>query len=431
MHFDARQAKALEPGKYIVVQACPGLRLEASNSGKSWIYRYKSPLDGRMRQIKIGAWPAVAMPSAVAKWEELKRARDSGRDPSLERKADRAHKAEQAIVAKEGVYTVGKLVEDYLSNYIDRNREPKNAHALRSRLRRGTANIAHLEPASVTRSVAFDTIQALSEWPVMANSVRQELGAAWEYAHDSGRLSEDVPNWWRSIFRRKLQSKGSMRDGERKGTDKRVLTDEEIGTLLTKDLALFSQSIQDVLTLYLWTCARGGEICALHASHITEEDGFLWATLPKSQTKNQNRDSATDFRIPFVGRAAKVIRRRMVENPEGFLFPGKHVSGHIQQSNVQTQVHSRQPYSRTRESWERARVSVSHWSPHDLRRTGRTLLAKMGCPDEVGEAILGHVTPGVAGVYNRYRYDSEKLQWLQCLAERLEAIVQAAARRSS
>lgn len=46
--------------------------------------------------------------------------------------------------------------------------------------------------------------------------------------------------------------------------------------------------------------------------------------------------------------------------------------------------------------------------------------------EEVGEAIWGHVAHGVAGVYNRYRYDAEKLQWLQRLAERLEAIVQAA-----
>jgi hypothetical protein len=431
MHFDAREAKALQAGSTIVVQGCPGLRLEASKAGKSWIYRYKSPIDSRMRQIKLGAWPALPIASAAARWEELKSQRDAGRDPSLERKADRAGKATLAKVKKEGVYTVARLLDDYLANYIDKQRDPKNAHALRSRLTRGVASIAHLEPAHVTRSIAFDTIQALSEWPVMANSVRQELGGAWEYAHDSGRLSEDVPNWWRSIMKRKLQSKGQMRDGERKGTDKRVLAENEVGALVVTDFPLLSPAIQDVLTLYLWTCSRGGEICALHADHITEEGGVLWATLPKSQTKNQNRERATDFRIPLVGRAESVVRRRVAENPGGYLFPGRHSSGHIQQTNVQTQVHSRQPYSRTRPDWERTRLTVTHWSPHDLRRTGRTLLAKMGCPDEVGEAILGHVTPGVAGIYNRYRYDAEKLQWLQQLADRLEEIVHAAGHAES
>jgi integrase len=71
----------------------------------------------------------------------------------------------------------------------------------------------------------------------------------------------------------------------------------------------------------------------------------------------------------------------------------------------------------------RERLTVTHWSPHDLRRTGRTMLAAMGCPHEIGEAILGHVVPGVAGDYNLYRYDKERVQWLAALDARLESIV--------
>lgn len=427
MHFDARAAKALPAGDSIVVQGCPGLRLEASASGKSWTYRYKSPLDGRMRQVKFGTWPGMSISDAVASWKELQAVRNAGRDPSLEKKAAREQRKVDQKIAKDGIYTVGKLVDDYLKNYIEKQRDKANAKVLRSRMTRGIASIAHLPPAGVTRSVAFETIQALADTPVAATSLRRELGGAWEYAYDSGALRDDVPNWWAQVLKGKLKSKGAKRDGEHKGTDKRVLTDGEIGRLFAVDFQLLSPAIQDVLTLYLWTCARGGEICALHASHINEEDGFLWATLLKSETKNKKRDRATDFRFPLVGRAAQVVRRRMNENPGGFLFPGKHASGHIQQTNVQTQVHSKQPYSKTRPDWERERLTVTHWSPHDLRRTGRTMLARLGCPEEVGEAILGHVIPGVAGVYNRHKYDAEKLQWLQRLAERLEAIVQAPA----
>lgn len=428
MHFDARVAKALEADAYIVIDGCQGLRLVASNSCKSWIYRYKSPIDGRMRQFKIGEWPDISFPSAVAEWESLRGQRDTGRDPSLERKSKRKEKQIQATLAKEGVYTVERLVEDYIAEYVTHHRIPANAKALASRLRRGIAQIASLEPSCVTRSVAFDLVQRLADTPMAAASVKQELGAAWEFAYDRGRLSEDVPNWWRQIMKGRLQSKGALRDGVHKGTDKRVLTEEEIGRLIVKDYALLSPPIQDVLTLYLWTAARGSEICALHADHISEEDGVLWATLLKSETKNRKRVAATDFRFPLVGRAESAIRARLEANPGGFLFPGRHASGHIQQTNVQTQVHSKQPYSKTRPDWQRQRLSVTRWSPHDLRRTSRTLLAKIGCPNEVGEAILGHVTPGVAGVYNRYKYDVEKLQWLQRLSERLEAIVQDAHR---
>lgn len=260
-----------------------------SNNSKSWISRWKTPVDNRMRQIKIGEWPAVAFPSAVAEWEGLRKLRDAGRDPSLERKAKRQEQKVQAVVAKEGAYTVAKLVEDYISGYVVHHRIPANAKALASRLRRGIKPIASLEPVDVTRSVAFVLIQGLADRPVMAGSVKQELGAAREYAYDSGKLREDVPNWWRQILKGRLQSKGQLRDGVYKGTDKRVLIEEEIGRLIVKDYALLSPPIQDVLTLYLWTCARGAETCALHADHISEKEGVLvgYAAQKRNQEQEQ------------------------------------------------------------------------------------------------------------------------------------------------
>jgi hypothetical protein len=43
------------------------------------------------------------------------------------------------------------------------------------------------------------------------------------------------------------------------------------------------------------------------------------------------------------------------------------------------------------------------WSPHDLRRTARTNMARVGISDEVGEEVVNHTKPGVVGVYNKYR----------------------------
>jgi len=62
------------------------------------------------------------------------------------------------------------------------------------------------------------------------------------------------------------------------------------------------------------------------------------------------------------------------------------------------------------------------WAPHDLRRTARTLLSSLGCPSDVGEAILGHTLPGVEGVYNLHRFDDERLAWLTKLNELLEQL---------
>ena len=60
MLFDARTAKLLKPGEHIIVDASLGLRLVVTASRRTWTYRYKSPVDGRMCQMALGQW--LAMP---------------------------------------------------------------------------------------------------------------------------------------------------------------------------------------------------------------------------------------------------------------------------------------------------------------------------------------------------------------------------------
>ena len=54
--------------------------------------------------------------------------------------------------------------------------------------------------------------------------------------------------------------------------------------------------------------------------------------------------------------------------------------------------------------------------------SARTLLAAMGCPGDVAESVLGHMIPGVAGVYNRHQYDEQRGEWLRRLSEKLEEL---------
>src|SRR5262249_39062738 len=44
------------------------------------------------------------------------------------------------------------------------------------------------------------------------------------------------------------------------------------------------------------------------------------------------------------------------------------------------------------------RCGIPDWRIHDLRRTSRSLMARIGIAHEVAESILGHALPGVAGV---------------------------------
>jgi integrase len=76
------------------------------------------------------------------------------------------------------------------------------------------------------------------------------------------------------------------------------------------------------------------------------------------------------------------------------------------QARFSDRVFPHRPSTRTKAHFER-QCGVS-FRLHDLRRTSRTLLSRIGVSSEVAEAILGHKAKGVASVYDRYDREAEK-----------------------
>ena len=422
MQFDARAAKALTPGTHLTIGGCPGLRLDASRSRRSWTYRFKSPVDGRMRQVAMGQWPALSAIAAAGEWETLRAQRDAGRDPALERKAARGAPPETKKRTPE-TYTVRWLCDDYLAQYSGTVTE-KTYNELERLFGTELGGVADELVAKVTRAMAFDLLQPMRSRPVIARRLRQGLGAAWDHALDAGRVPPESPNWWRLVLRGKLPSLGRTIGGEQEGVTKRSLSAAEVGAVL-RFLPNFSRDIEDTLELYLWTCCRGSEIVAMERDEIAREADGVWWTVPKAKLKMRRNPLTVDLRVPLVGRALEVVERRLAAASGNFLFPSPREStsgGHIQQKAAGVAVWSHMPYAETRPDWVRPRLTVGRWAPHDLRRTGRTMLSALGCPSEIAEAILGHMPPGIQGVYDRYGYDQERRAWLTKLSKRLEAL---------
>lgn len=416
MSFDARKAKSLQPGETITLDEFPGLRLQATKSKKSWTYRYKSRVTETMKQTKIGEWPQMSHAAAISAWEKLRASRDEGVDPAIAKR-----EARRFVVPVSGDYTVRRLCADYLGGHVERHRKPKGALIVKRIFSSMIEAIADKSAETITRRQAFDLLESYSHTPMLSAKLRSELGAAWDYALDAGRIPETSPNWWRLVMRGRLRTKGRKVQGKHVVT-KRVLDDNELGELI-RWLPNLGRTLDDALTLYLWTGTRGSEIVSMESSEITKEADGYWWTVPKAKTKNAARANATDLRVPLVGRAEQVVLRRLAQAKDGFLFPARNGVRHNDQKTIQQGVYYHQPYCKVQPKHVRPRLTVTNWSPHDLRRTTRTKLASMGCPHEIGEAIIGHVLPGVAGIYNRHTYDKERREWLTLLAARIEEIV--------
>lgn len=433
MAFDARAIKLLEAGQHLTSDEFPGLRVEASASRRSWIYRYRSPVDQALRQIKIGTWPAMSVHAAIAAWEAMRDRREAGADPALEARTKRAAARAEVVAGQAAArarrYTVANVCDDYWHGHIVTHRKPKGQAEIRRMFDSMLGDLAGVPAAELTRAQAFDLIKGHADVrPVVAGYLRTELGAAWDYAIDAGRLPEACPNWWRLILRGKLKSKGKKIAGEHVGTAKRALSETEVATLI-RWLPNFSQLVDDALTLYLWTACRGVEILTMEGRDVRQEaGGQWWWVIPKEKTKNARHAGATDQRVPLFGRALAVVLRRRDLHGESWLFPARRRDGKVvpvEQKTIQSAVWFHMPYATTRPAEARPRLPVTHWAPHDLRRTSRTVLAALGCPAEVAESILGHMLPGVQGVYNQHAYDAERVVWLGRLAAHLEGVAAA------
>ena len=424
MLFDARAAKLLKPSEHMVIDGCSGLRLVVSASRKTWIYRYKAA-GGRMKQVAIGQWPAMSVQSAAAQWQALRDQRSGGADPAAARKAMR--RLEQFPVLAPSVYTVHRLVDGYIDGHLVVHRKEAGARAAQTmllRLLEEQPEFAQMPAAAVTRATAFTVLESKKATPTAAAKLRSLLGGAWDYALDAGRLDGEVPNWWRVVMKGRLKSKGKLVGGEHQGQQRRVLRAGEVSTLLAW-LPNMHVLGRDVTQMYLWTCARGVEILGMRPEHIAKEPDGWWWTVPKQLTKNARFKEGIDLRVPLIGRVLEIVRRRLdAAGASGWLFEDER-GGQYEQKDFSTYIYNLQPYSprvKNRQSEDGLVLPVAHWTPHDLRRTGRTLLASLGCRDEIAEAIIGHMPKDIVGVYNAYSYDAERRHWLTELSAHLDSL---------
>ena len=428
MVFDSRAAKTLPPGAALTVADCPGLRLLATKSGKTWTYRYRGP-DERLKQVAIGRWPELTLADAIAKWHELRGLKAQGVDPVARKKALRA--AAKATPAPPKSYTVALLVGDYIKGQLEVNRAKDGATAARRALERMLAaepELAATDANKVTRAQCFDVLDARKATPMATAKLRSMLGSAWEFALDAGRLDGNTPNWWRQLMQGKLKSKGKVMGGKHVGQSRRALRNEEIAALLGW-LGNMHQIGRDAVVMYLWTCARGSEIFAMRPEHVAKEGAVLWWTVPKELTKNARFAEAVDLRVPLFGQARQVVERRLASvGQSGFLFENGKGEQYTQHA-FSTYIYDLQPYSpkAKRRGSQATEMPVTNWTPHNLRRTGRTLLAALGCPREIAEAVVGHMPPAIEATYNVHTYDAERVEWLQRLDAHLASLASAGA----
>lgn len=416
-----------------------GLRVKCGSTGvKTFFYRYKSPVSGKLTQIKIGNYPAVTLAAARVELEKLKTLRRSGVCPKLDKQEkEQAIKAEQERVeraAKSKGFSIEDLVELYLSEYIEDRyitdkkapskkkkvagaRKPKGQAEARRTLYSDAVRVLGDIPADqVTRKQVVDLIMGVVDRGanVQAGNVLRELSSAYEFAIGLGHFSDEFAN--PALLARASLKQAKVKMTHTKG--KRVLSDPELKRVLDWIPASgFTQKQKQILMLTLYTGCRTGEWCEAQWKDIDLNKGFFHIRESKNEAERY---------VQLSIQAIQLISG--IEKDAGdFLFPSSVKGKSIQQkslSEIKWQLKNADslPNRRKYSQQQRWLQDMDDWSPHDLRRTVRSGLSRLGCPSEIGEAVLGHSKKGIVGTYDLHAYEEECRAWLQKWCDHLHGL---------
>jgi len=180
---------------------------------------------------------------------------------------------------------------------------------------------------------------------------------------------------------------------------KRVLTDQEIATVR---LRAPDNSYGTILKLLLLTGCRRDEIGGLMWNEVDLNARTI--TIPSSRTKNGEQHV-----VPLSDTAMSILAG--IARRDGY----EHVFG-------RTLAAGFSGWSSAKAEFD-ALVKLDDWVVHDLRRTVRTGIDKLGILPHICEAVLNHLPPKLVRTYNQNTYENEKRKALDTWAHHLKTIV--------
>ncbi|MBK6357142.1 MAG: site-specific integrase [Betaproteobacteria bacterium] len=239
-----------------------------------------------------------------------------------------------------------------------------------------------------------------------------------------------------SIRKAKIGGKDVERD--------RFLSEEEIKLLADQiPSAKLLPSTEAAIWICLSTCCRIGELLQARWEHI-DLDKCQWM-IPADNSKNGkihtiylSNFAQTQFQLlADLAKAAqkKRIKKKADAPPVPWVYPNRSGENAVCLKTITKQIGDRQRVGKAPMS-RRAKVEIAEslilprgkWTPHDLRRTGATLMVASGILPEVAERCLNHTEQDrVKRTYQRHSYEVEMKAAWKHLGNKLDQIVTAPA----
>jgi len=393
-----RTVDALPRGSSLADTEVKGFTARRLPSGVlTYGFRYRDKTTGRARWLALGLHGNITPDEARTLAKRNAGSVASERDPAAERKIQRA-KARSAAAA-----TVDAVLDAFLARHV--------RPALRSAKAIERGFDVYVRPRLGTRSIyslrrrdIVEMLDAVEDrgGPVMADRVLAYVRKAFNWR--SSRDDDFLP----PIVRGMARTKGKDR------ARARVLSDAEIRELWQAlDQAEVASCHARFIRVLLLTGQRRNEVARADWREIAPSagSGSVW-TIPAARYKTK-----LDHVVPLTAAV-----RDLLGEPQAKDFVFSNDGGRTALASF---GRAKRALDQVIDESRKARgvAPMPHWTLHDLRRTARSLMSRAGVPADIAERVLGHVIPGVRGVYDRHAYEAEKRDALEKLAGLVERIV--------
>ncbi|MDT4839097.1 Prophage integrase IntA [compost metagenome] len=220
-----------------------------------------------------------------------------------------------------------------------------------------------------------------------------------------------------SIRKAKIGGKDVERD--------RVLSEDELRQL---SLQLPSSGMQGTSEAAIWialsTCCRIGELLATRWEHVDLEEKTWLIPAENSKNGKQHRVFLSNFAL------AQFERIKEISGKTPWCYPNAKKTGPVCSKTVTKQIgdRQRQPGQKIMSNRSAAPHTLllpgGKWTPHDLRRTGATMMTALGVIPEVAERCLNHTEENkVKRIYQRHSYALEMKDAWRLLGNKLSALL--------
>ncbi|MDY0746433.1 tyrosine-type recombinase/integrase [Paucibacter sp. R3-3] len=374
----------------------------ASMGKASWVLRFR--VNGRPREKVLGRYPELS----------LKDAREQARKDRIliERGIDVAAEKQFAKAGLTEVPTVKKLGELWRERYIT----PRYKHpSVVERVLR-----LHVDP--VIGALAPKDVKPMHIDRILQRTV---AGGAPTVANDAllymNRMFKmAVRNHW---IERNPAAEFEISDaGGSEIPRDRALALPELELLATamRETPNFGRENELSIWLLLALCVRKMELL----SAPWEQFNFkrrIWK-LDKPSTKTNS-----EIEIPLADPVIEWLEElRVLSYGKAYVFPARRLVRERMGVRTTNRFPHVSPDTLNLALKRLETLEIEHFTVHDMRRTARTNMARLGVDRFVAERALNHKLKGVEGIYDRHDYFAERFSALETWASVLSALAKGA-----